>query len=81
MRDGLRDVWEGRPVIRNTYPGRVVAGSGDTYEVAVYTRGFSHAHTRLQVLQLQDAPGEPIPEGTWALVWEAGGRWYMRVPV
>lgn len=63
------------------FPGKVVSGTGDTYEVDVYADGLASPPVRRTVTQLQIAPDETIPAGTWALVAQSGGGFVMQVPV
>jgi hypothetical protein len=60
--------------------GVVVSGSGDTYQVDTYPQGLSAPPVRRTVRQLQIAEGEAVPAGTFALVVQAGGEFYMQVP-
>jgi hypothetical protein len=63
------------------FPGRVISGSGSTYQVAVYESGLSGAPTTRTVTQLQIAEGEAVPAGTWAIVGKVGASYFMQVPV
>jgi hypothetical protein len=63
------------------FPGVVVSGSGDTYEVDVYESGLNESPTRRTVTQLQIAEDAEIPAGTWAMIGSAGESMFMQVPV
>lgn len=63
------------------FPGEVVSGSGDTYQVDVYEGGLDAAPVTRTVTQLEIHPDEQIPAGTWALVGKLGDEYFMQVPV
>lgn len=64
------------------FPGVVVSGSGDTYQCNVYLQGRRGEPTLLAVKQLQIAPGEVIPAGSWAPICKApDGEYFMQMPV
>ena len=63
-------------------PGQVLSGGpGANYQVKIYPTGLAGPTKTVSAVQLQIDPGETIPAGTWALVAQAGGNYYMEVPV
>lgn len=63
------------------FPGKVLSGSGSSYQVAVYESGLSSEPTTRTVTQLSIAEGEVVPADTWALVGQSGEAYFMQVPV
>lgn len=63
------------------YAAVVTGGSGDTYEVSVYKNGLTLAPVTATAKQLQIHPTETIPAGTWTIVVQSDGGYYMQVPV
>lgn len=61
-------------------PGRILSGSGSTYQVRLYPDSVAPGAT-VAVTQLQIAVGESVPAGTWVIVTKAGSRYVMQVPV
>lgn len=63
-------------------PGVVLSGGpGASYQVRIYPDGLSSAGEVVSVTQLQIAADATVPAGTWAVVTQAGGSYYMQVPV
>ena len=63
------------------FPGKVLSGTGDTYQVAIYRGGLSRDPTTVTVKQLQIDSAETIPVNTWATVFLLKGVYHMQVPV
>ena len=66
----------------NCFPGFVVSGSGDTYQVSIYLTGLSGSATEVSVRQLLISNGVtyPIPAGAGVIVTKNGGNYYMQYP-
>lgn len=63
-------------------PGQVVSGGpGSSYLVNVYSNGLAGGFITVSVTQLQIHEDATIPAGTWAIVVQAGGSYYMQVPI
>lgn len=63
-------------------PGKVLSGTGSTYQVQLYPNGPSAAAgATVSVKQLQIDSGATIPVNTWAIVTLAGAQYCMQVPV
>lgn len=63
-------------------PGKVISGSGQTYQVTLYPSGPAGAAGQtVSVTQLDIASDAAIPEDTWTIVTQSGGSYYMQVPV
>jgi hypothetical protein len=63
------------------FPGKVLSGSGTSYQVAVYEAGLSSAPITRTVTQLSILATESIPANTWTLVGKVGTSYFMQVPV
>lgn len=63
------------------FPGKIISGSGSSYQVDVYEDGLTESPTRRTVTQLQIDSSETIPANTWALVGKIGDEYFMAVPV
>ncbi len=90
-----------RPKVKNTpivfdpkaetYPAKVVSGTGNTYTCMVYEKGILKPGREIEnIKQLQIDDGETIPEGTWCFVHSVVDKesktvfienWYIQVPV
>ncbi len=86
--DGRNEVTQGPPdgtqiviVQQGAFPGKVLSGSGGTYEVAVYESGPSSDPVTRTVTQLQIQEDETIPADTWVMVGKVRGDYFMQVPV
>ncbi len=65
-----------------TFPGKVLSGTGTSYEVEIYPSGLSGDTETVTVTQLQIDASETIPADTWAMVsQQADGTYTMQVPV
>lgn len=65
----------------NAFPGRVVSGTGSTYQVDIYPNGLGGEAERVSVTQMLIDEDETIPGGTPVLVVRSGANYYMQVPV
>jgi hypothetical protein len=64
-------------------PGQVQSGGpgAGPYVVKIYPNGLLGATLNVAATQLQIDSGATIKAGTWTLVTQAGGAYYMQVPV
>jgi hypothetical protein len=63
-------------------PGKIVSGSGDTYQVELWPDGLKQKSEIKEVKQLQISPNETIPIGTKMLVVKMNAdEYFMQVPV
>jgi len=64
------------------FVGKVVSGSGSSYQVDLYENGPGNSATRrVSATQLQIDSAATIPAGTWALVAEVDRAFFIQVPV
>lgn len=63
------------------FPGVVVSGSGDTYQVAVRLTSLTSTPVTKTVKQLSIDASETIPAGTAVVVNLVGADYFMQVPV
>jgi hypothetical protein len=63
------------------FPGRVVSGSGNTYQVDVYQTSLAASPVLRTVTQLDILAGESIAPGTWVVVGTLGAGFFMQSPV
>jgi hypothetical protein len=67
------------------YPGKVMSGTGDTYQVQIYPTGLSGPSQTVSVKQLSIAEAAEIKAGTWTFVTKTTldkkDFFYMQVPV
>ena len=69
-------------VASSVFAGKIVSGTGSTYQVDVFENGISRPAIRRTVKQLQINSAATIPAGTQALVVKgADGKYFMQVPV
>lgn len=68
------------------YPGEVISGGGDSYQVKIYKKGLSGKSTTIPAKQLQIASGDDIPAGVKCMVVmlknsKGEQQYYIQVPV
>jgi hypothetical protein len=70
-----------QPSASSAMPGQIQSGTGTTYTVTIYPSGLSGSTQNVTVTQLQIDNTQAIPAGTWVLVTQNGGNYYMQSPV
>lgn len=63
------------------FPGKILSGTGDTYQVEVYEDGVSGEATTRSVTQLSISASEKIEANTWVFVGKTGDDYFMQHPV
>jgi hypothetical protein len=71
---------------KSAYPGKIISGSGQTYQVQIFKKGLDGSATTVSAKQLQIDPADQIPAESWALVLEGSKsdgsvEYYIQVPI